>query len=48
MAIEGYCMKCKGKREMNNPVDSKTKNGVSMIRGICPVCSCKMCKMGAM
>lgn len=48
MEIEGYCMKCKAKRTMKSPKNSKTKRGVSMVRGICPHCGCKMCKMGVM
>ena len=27
MAIEAYCVKCKAKKEMQNPVEGVTKNG---------------------
>ena len=27
MAIEAYCVKCKAKKEMKDPVESLTKNG---------------------
>jgi hypothetical protein len=41
--IDGYCVKCKGKKRMNNHRLTQTKNGRSMMKGECD-CGCKMCK----
>ena len=44
--ITGYCVKCKEKREMNDPqeVEMKGKGGVKRraMTGICPSCGTKM------
>lgn len=42
----GYCVKCKEKREMKDEVIGKTSRGVNMVRGVCPICNTKMCKIG--
>ena len=36
MAIEAYCVKCKAKKEMKDPVESLTKNGKPITKGKCP------------
>ena len=41
--MEGYCMKCKTKREMKDVKSSKTKRGTTMNKGICTKCGTKMC-----
>ncbi len=41
----GYCMKCKKKVEMLNPIQTKTKRGTNMLKGKCPVCGTTVCKM---
>ena len=41
--MEGYCVKCKAKREMKNGKKKTSKNGRKMMVGKCPECSCKMC-----
>jgi hypothetical protein len=38
---EGYCVKCKEKREFDGEV-STSENGRRMAKGSCPVCSTKM------
>ena len=45
--MEGYCVKCKSKREMRNPAQVTMKNGKPATQGTCPVCSTKMFKIGA-
>jgi Domain of unknown function (DUF5679) len=45
LTTEGYCVKCKVKRDMKNEHRVKTKNGRSGISGICTVCGGKMFKM---
>ncbi|BAK43577.1 DUF5679 domain-containing protein [Eggerthella sp. YY7918] len=47
MAIEAYCMKCKEKKEMQNPVESTTKNGKPITKGTCPVCGSTICRIGS-
>jgi hypothetical protein len=42
--VEGYCVKCKESRMMNNSKETKTKNGRLMMKGVCPVCGTTMCK----
>lgn len=38
---EGYCVKCKEKREFTGTVTT-TDNGRRMAKGTCPVCGTKM------
>ncbi len=47
MAIEAYCVKCKAKKEMQNPVEGLTKNGKPIMKGTCPDCGGKICRIGA-
>lgn len=47
MAIEAYCMKCKEKKEMKNPVPGTTRNGKPITKGTCPVCGSTICRIGA-
>ena len=47
MAIEAYCMKCKGKKIMKDPKDGLTKNGKPIVKGVCPDCGTVICKIGA-
>src|SRR5512139_3348585 len=44
--MEAYCMKCKTKREMNDPVASFNAKGSPVTIGTCPVCGTKLYKMG--
>ena len=34
--MEAYCVKCKEKREMNDPHQIEMKNGKPAVQGICP------------
>ena len=43
-SMEGYCMKCKTKREMKDEKQITTKNGKPAMQGICPECSTKIFK----
>jgi hypothetical protein len=40
--IVAYCVKCKAKRQMKNPVAITLKNGRPAIQGICPRCGTRM------
>lgn len=44
--MEGYCMKCKAKKEMLDPQQVTTKNGRQMTKGKCPDCGTTICKIG--
>ena len=46
MTVIAYCVKCKEKREMNQPEAVYTASGTPGTRGTCTVCSTKMFKMG--
>ena len=44
--MEAYCVKCRSKREMNSQQAITMKNGRPATRGVCPVCSTKMFRIG--
>jgi len=45
-AKEGYCVKCKSKKEMVSPEEITMKNGRPATKGTCPDCGTKMFKIG--
>jgi uncharacterized Zn finger protein (UPF0148 family) len=42
---EGYCVKCKAKKEISNGVEETMKNGRKAIKGKCPTCGTVMFKI---
>jgi len=44
--MEAYCMKCKTKREMKDPVAAFNARGSAVTLGTCPVCGTKLYRMG--
>lgn len=42
---EGYCVKCKAKREIADGVEEIMKNGRRAIKGKCPTCGTVMFKI---
>jgi hypothetical protein len=44
--MQGYCMKCRTKREMKDTRAITMKNGRPATQGVCSVCSTKMFKIG--
>jgi len=42
---EGYCVKCKAKKEIANAVEEVMKNGRKAIKGTCPDCGVVMFKI---
>ena len=44
--MEAYCMKCKSKREMNEPQATFNAKGSPVTIGACPVCGTKLYRMG--
>jgi DNA topoisomerase-1 len=45
-SMVAYCVKCKAKREMENPQPVFTRAGRAATTGICPVCGTKIFRMG--
>ena len=43
--MEAYCVKCKAKKEMQNPEEVTLKNGRKALKGKCPDCGTTMCAM---
>jgi Zn finger protein HypA/HybF involved in hydrogenase expression len=42
---EGYCVKCKAKKEIAEAVEETMKNGRKAIKGKCPTCGVVMFKI---
>jgi uncharacterized Zn finger protein (UPF0148 family) len=42
---EGYCVKCKAKKEIADAVEEVMKNGRRAIKGKCPTCGVVMFKI---
>ena len=42
---EGYCVKCKAKKEISEAVEETMKNGRKAIKGKCPSCGTVMFKI---
>jgi DNA topoisomerase-1 len=44
--MEAYCVKCKTKREMENPQPVFTVKATPATKGVCPVCGTNLFRMG--
>ncbi|MFH0768801.1 MAG: DUF5679 domain-containing protein [Chloroflexota bacterium] len=44
--VEGYCVKCKSKKEMESSKAVTMKNGQPATVGTCPTCGTKMLRIG--
>ncbi len=44
--VQGYCVKCRTKRDMKAPKSITMKNGRPATQGTCPTCGTKMFKIG--
>lgn len=44
--MEAYCVKCREKREMKNPVAAFNKIGAPVTKGICPICGTALYRTG--
>ena len=42
---EGYCVKCKARREIADGMEERMKNGRKAIKGKCPTCGSVMFKI---
>ncbi len=45
LMAEGYCVKCKAKKEIVDAVEEVMKNGRKAIKGRCPTCGTVMFKI---
>ena len=45
-SMQGYCLKCREKREMNDAQAVTLKNGREAMQGSCSVCGTKITVMG--
>ncbi len=45
MAEEAYCVKCRTKRDIQDPKEVTFKNGRKALQGTCPVCGTKLNRM---
>ncbi|MHC1770223.1 MAG: type I DNA topoisomerase [Flexilinea sp.] len=44
--MEAYCLKCRQKREISQPIAEFTKTGTPITKGVCTVCGSKLSLMG--
>ena len=42
MDFEGYCVKCRTKREVKGGTVKESENGRKMVQGVCPHCGTKV------
>jgi hypothetical protein len=45
-SVEAYCVKCRGKKEMQDPKAVTLKNGKPATAGVCPDCGGKLFRIG--
>lgn len=45
-ATEGYCVKCKSKKQIKDAQDITMKNGRPATQGTCPECGTKIYRIG--
>jgi len=44
--MQGYCVKCRAKKEMRNTRAITMKNRKLATQGVCPICGTKMFRIG--
>lgn len=45
LQYQGYCVKCKDKRDVTGDVTVSAKNGSKIAKGQCPVCRTVVCRI---
>jgi hypothetical protein len=45
--VDGYCVKCRAKRDIKDAKNITMKNGKPAVQGVCPECGTKIFKIGA-
>lgn len=43
--VEGYCVKCKAKKQMKDSKEVVNKRGMKMAKGKCPTCGTTVCRI---
>jgi hypothetical protein len=43
--LEAYCFRCKTKKQMKTPTETRMKNGKMAVTGTCVTCGTKMFKI---
>jgi len=43
--MESYCVKCRKKVESINTIESRTSKGIKILKGNCPICKNKTCRI---
>ncbi|MCH8915531.1 MAG: hypothetical protein IIA82_06790 [Thaumarchaeota archaeon] len=46
--VTAYCVKCRAKRDIKDPEETKLKNGRPAVKGTCPECGTKVFRIGKM
>ncbi|MBT8251585.1 MAG: hypothetical protein KJO99_01960 [Nitrosopumilus sp.] len=46
--VQAYCVKCRAKRDIKDPKETKLKNGRPAVKGTCPTCGTNVFRIGAM
>lgn len=44
--MQGYCVKCRDRREIDNAKQVTLKNGRPATEGTCPICGTRMFRIG--
>jgi hypothetical protein len=44
--MQAYCLKCKGQREVVDPIEKTLKNGRAATEGKCGACGSKVFRIG--
>ena len=45
-SMQGYCARCRAKKEIKDPKAMTMKNGKPATQGVCPTCGAKMFRIG--
>ena len=43
--VEGYCVKCKAKKEIKDGKEVVNARGMKMMKGKCPTCGTTVCRI---
>ena len=46
--VQAYCVKCRAKTDVKDPVETTLKNGRPAVKGTCPTCGTKVFRIGKM
>ena len=44
--MKAYCVKCRKKIDIKNPIVGKTKRGVPITKGVCKICGTNVSAFG--